>query len=100
MNKRSPQFQLLIFLIPACFGAWAAFVLPRFEIFGSLVITIGIVGGVAIIWAKLSEKQRTRKIVRWGFAQMTIAERVLYVSGYGMLLLSIAVLTLYRSGVM
>lgn len=100
MSKRSSQVQMLIFLVPACFGMWAAIVLPRFEIFGSVVTTIGIIGVIAILYAKVSEKKRTKRLISWGSGEMTKKEKRMYLGGYGVLLLSMVILIFHRGGLL
>jgi len=99
MKKNSTQLQILTFILLACLGAWVAMLLPHFEIFGSLVVTTGIVGAIALIYTKLSEKRRTKKMISWGSAEMTKEEKLLYIGGYSILILALMFYGWYFSDV-
>lgn len=84
MNQKASLIQTLIFLIPAIFGVWMALLLPRFGPFGFVVLTAVLLGFAFIVYAKVSEKKRSNKVIQWGFRGMTLKERILYFLGYAL----------------
>ena len=82
MGPRSTKIQLSILFVPVLIGVWFSLILPRYGSLGFVVISTSIIGLILLISAKISEKKRTGKTIRWGFQEMILKEKISYIAGY------------------
>lgn len=94
--KHEAKYQLAPFLGPVVLGLWAGIFLPVFGPFGLMVISFAAIGFGFLLYAKLSEKKRTKKLISWGSGAMIFREKTSYFIGC-LMSFSCFVLSVYLS---
>jgi hypothetical protein len=97
MGPQSAKIQAAFLFLPVFLGCSIAIILPAVHSSHFLFVFIAILGTSLIIGAKISQKKRTRQLYEFGFRNMTLNEKRLYILGYFLLGLSVILTLLFES---
>ena len=97
MWKHEGKFQFAVFGLPVIGAALIMNLFLWFGPYGMFYVLLAVPGVVLFCYAKISEKKRTKRPLSFGLRNMTIKERIAYLSGYFLMMSAVSTLLILSS---